>query len=322
MVNSDLRICICAALLISAAVAGAQPYPVKPIRIIVPYAAGGAVDIVARALGQELSKRFNQPVIVDNRTGAGSNIGSDLVAKAAPDGYTLLLASPANAINATLYAKMPYNPATDLTPIALIGYAPTILLAGNAFPAKNVQELVARAKAKPGAITFGSGGAGTTEHLAGEMFKSAAGIDIVHVPYKGGSAALNDVIGGQIAFMFINQLGGLPQVKAGKLKVLGVAAPERSQALPDVPTLAEQGFHDFNVAVWWGVMGPGALSKDIINRLNQEIAAALAAPEMKERLAFLTAQTLPGSVEYFKQFFAEEIERWGKVVRASGARAE
>jgi tripartite-type tricarboxylate transporter receptor subunit TctC len=309
-------------MLLAAGVAVGQSYPVKPVRIIVPYAAGGAVDIVARSLGQELSKRFNQAVIIDNRTGAGGNIGSELVAKAAPDGYTLLLASPGNAINATLYAKMPYNPATDLTPVALIGYAPTILLAGTSFPTKNVRELVTLAKTKPGTITFGSGGAGTTEHLAGEMFKSAASIDIVHVPYKGGNAALNDVIGGQIAIMFINQLGGLPQVKAGKLKVLGVAAVERSQALPDVPTLAEQGFPDFNVAVWWGLMGPGGVPKELVARLNRDVAAALGAPEMKERLAFLTAQPLPGSVEYFNTFFADELERWARVVRASGARAE
>lgn len=307
-------------LLIGAA--SAQPYPAKPVRIIVPYAAGGAVDIVARALGLELAKRFNQSVIIDNRTGAGGNIGSDVVAKSLPDGYTLLMASPANAINATLYARMPYNPATDLTPIALVGYAPTILLAGMSFPAKNVPELIALAKSKPGTITFGSGGAGTTEHLAGEMLKSAAAVDLVHVPYKGGAAALNDVIGGQIAIMFINQLGGLPQVQAGKLKVLGVAAAERSTALPDVPTFVEQGYPDFKIAVWWGLMGPGGMAKELVARLNREVAAALATTEMKERLTSLSARPMEGSPERFNAFFAQELERWARVVRTSGAKAE
>jgi len=311
-----------AVMMLVSGAASAQAYPSKPVRIIVPYGAGGAVDIVARALGQELTKRLGQTVIVDNRTGAGGNIASDLVAKSPPDGYTLLMASPANAINATLYTKLPYNPATDLTPIALVGYAPTILLAGMSFPAKNVADLVALAKAKPGTITFGSGGPGTTEHLAGEMMKSAAGIDIVHVPYKGGAAALNDVIGGQIAIMFINQLGGLQQVKAGKVKVLGVAAAERSTALPDVPTFPEQGYPDFKIAVWWGLMGPGGMPKDVVARLNREVVASLATTEMKDRLTSLSAQPLGGPPERFSAFFKEELERWARVVRASGAKAE
>ena len=300
----------------------AQSYPAKPIRIIVPYAAGGAVDIVARAMGAELSQRLQVSVVVDNRTGAGGNIGSDLVAKSAPDGYTLLMASPANAVNATLYARLPYNPATDLTPIALVGFAPTLLLTNPSFPARNVGELVALAKAKPGTYTFGSGGPGTTEHLAAEMLKTAANIDLVHIPYKGGAAALNDVIGGQISMMFINQLGALPQVKAGKVRALAVASAERSPALPDVPTFTEAGFPDFRIAVLWGIMGPGGLPKDIVARLNREMVAALASAEMKERLATLSAQPLGGTPERFAAFFAEELARWARVVRASGATAE
>jgi len=310
------------ALLALAAGATAQTYPSKPVRIVVPYAAGGAVDIVARALGQELGKRFGQNVLIENRVGAGSNIATDHVAKSAPDGYTLLMASPANAINATLYAKLPFNPATDLTPIGLVGSAPTILVCNPSLPAKNANDLVVLAKSKPGALTFGSGGSGTTEQLAGEMFKAAAKIDMVHVPYKGGAAALTDVIGGQIAVMFINQLGALPQAKAGKVRVLGVASAERSAALPSVPTFAEQGFPDMKVEVWWGVMGPGAMPKELVTRINADIAAAVASPEMKERLESLSARPIGGNSERFAAFFREEMSRWAKVVRASGAHAD
>ncbi len=213
--------------------ASAQPYPAKSIRLIVPYAPGGGVDIVARALGQELTKRMEQQVIVDNRTGAGGNIGSDVVAKATPDGYTLLIASPANAINPSLYSKMPFDPARDLIPVALVATVPAVLLASPALPVKTVKELVALAKAKPGALNFGSGGSGTTEHLAGEMLNAQAGIKMQHIPYKGGAAVLPDLISGQISLFFVNQLFALPYVKAGTVKALGVASDERSAALPD-----------------------------------------------------------------------------------------
>ena len=302
--------------------AQAQNYPTRPIRMIVPYAPGGAVDIVARSVGHELTKRVGQQVIVDNRTGAGGNIGSETVAKAAPDGYTLLMASPANTINPSLYSKMPYEPMRDLVPIALVGSAPAVLIANRTLPVQNVKQLIALAKAKPGALTYGSGGSGTTEHLAGEMFKSMAGIDMLHVPYKGGAQVITDIISGQIALMFVNQLGALPHVKAGKVKALGVASGERSQALPDVPTFAEAGFPQFKVSVWWGVMGPAGLSRDIVTQLNREILAALSSPEMKERLLTLSAQPIGGTPEQFAAFFAEETARWARVVKASGARVD
>ena len=300
----------------------AQTYPAKPVRLIVPYAPGGGVDIVARALAQELTKRLGSQFIVENKTGAGGNIGSDAVAKATPDGYTLLIASPANAVNPSLYAKMPFNPVRDLMPVALIATVPAILLASPALPVKNVKELIALAKAKPGTLTFGSGGSGTTEHLAGEMLNSQTGIDMLHVPYKGGAAVLPDLVSGQISVFFVNQLFALPYIKAGTVKALGVASDERSAALPDVPTFAEAGFADFRVSVWYGVMAPAGTPKEIVSQLNREIVAALASVEMKERLLAMSARPLPGTPEQFATFFADEMARWARVVKTSGAKAD
>jgi tripartite-type tricarboxylate transporter receptor subunit TctC len=300
----------------------AQSYPAKPIRLIVPYAPGGGVDIVARTTAQELIKRLGQQVIVENRTGAGGNIGSEAVAKAAPDGYTLLMASPANTINPSLYAKMPYDPTRDLAAIALVGSVPAVLVANRSLPAHSIKQLVVLAKSKPGALTYGSGGSGTTEHLAGEMFKSAAGIDLLHVPYKGGAQVMVDLIAGQIALMFSNQLGVLPHIKSGKLTALGVASAERSAALPDVPTFTEAGFPELKVSVWWGVMGPAAMPKEIVTYLNREIVAALASPEMKDRLQSMSARPLGGTPEQFTVFFNEETARWARVVKASGAKVD
>jgi len=304
--------CVLALLLWNSA--GAQSYPIRPIRMIVPYAAGGGVDIVARTLAQELSKRLGQSVFVENKPGAGSNIGSDAVAKAQPDGYTLLMASPANAINATLYAKMPYNPSRDLVPIGLVGSVPSVLIAHPAVAAKSATELATLAKSKPGTLTYGTGGNGTSEHLSAEMFKSAAGVDLVHVPYKGGSAVLTDLVAGQISVMFVNQISAVPLVKSGKVKALAVASEKRSPALPEVATFIEQGFPDFRVSVWWGVMGPANIPKEIV--------AALASAEMKERLEALTAQPIGGTPELFAAFFGDELVRWARVVQASGAKVD
>ncbi len=307
---------------VSAAPLFAQSYPAKTIRMVVPYAPGGGVDIIARATAQELSKRIGQAVIVDNRTGAGGNVGSEIAAKSAPDGYTLLMASPANTINPSLYAKMPYDPMRDLVAIALIAQVPAVLLANRSLPVHNVKQLVSLAKSRPGALTFGSGGSGTTEHLAGEMFKTAAGVDLLHVPYKGGAQVITDLIGGQIALMFVNQVGALPHVQGGKLKALAVAGSHRSASLPDVPTVVEQGYRDFVVSVWWGVMGPAAIPKDTVHQLNREIVASLTSPDMKERLQSMSAQPIGGTAEQFAAFFAAETRRWAPIVKASGARAD
>ena len=314
--------CITAAAATFASGAIAQSYPAKPIRLVVPYAPGGGVDIIARATAQELTKRVGQQIIVDNRTGAGGNVGSDTVAKSPPDGYTLLMASPANTINSSLYAKMPYDPMRDLVAVALIASVPAVLLANRSLPAQSVKQLVALAKAKPGALTYGSGGSGTTEHLAGEMFKSFAGIDMLHVPYKGGAQVIIDVISGQIALMFVNQVFALPHIQGGKVKALAVAGSARSPSLPEVPTFVESGFKDFVVSVWWGVMGPAGMPREIVNQLNREIVAGLASPEMKERLQTMSAQPIGGTPEQFAAFFAAETKRWAPIVKASGAKAD
>jgi len=322
-VAAALRVaCLAAAAATFASGAIAQSYPAKSVRLVVPYAPGGAVDIIARATAQELAKRLGQQIIVDNRTGAGGNIASDTVAKALPDGYTLLMASPANTINSSLYTNMPYDPLRDLVAIALIGSVPSVMVANPSLPVQDIRQLIALAKAKPGALTYGSGGSGTTEHLAGEMFKSFAGIDLLHVPYKGGAQVMIDLMGGQVALMFSNQLGVLPHIKAGKLKALGVASAERSAALPDVPTFAEAGFPDFKVSVWWGVMGPAGMPKEIVNQLNREIVAGLSSPEMKGRLQAMSAQPIGGTPEQFAAFFAAETKRWAPIVKASGAKAD
>ena len=320
--DATVRESAAAPVLIAQASIPREQYPTRPIRLIVPYAPGGGVDIVARALGQELTKRMGQQVIVDNRTGAGGNIGSDVVAKATPDGYTLLIASPANAINPSLYSKMPFDPARDLVPVALIATVPAVLLASPALPVKTVKELVALAKAKPGSLNFGSGGSGTTEHLAGEMLNAQAGIKMQHIPYKGGAAVLPDLISGQVAIFFVNQPFALPYIKAGTVKVLGVASDERSPSIPDVPTLAEGGLADFRVSVWYGIMAPAATPKAIVARLNREIVAALGSPELRERLLAMSLKPLPGTPEQFATFFAEEMTRWARVVKASGAKAD
>ncbi len=303
----------------TAAAAFAQSFPDRPVRMVVPYAAGGGVDIVARAVGQELAKRLGQPVLVENRPGAGSNIGSDFVAKAAPDGYTLLMASPANAINITLYKSMPYDTRRDLAPVALVGAVPSVLVAHPALPANTVAELVALAKAKPGGLSYGSGGSGTSEHLAAEMFRSLAGLDMVHVPYKGGANAMTDVIGGQISLMFTNMLGAMPHIRSGKLKALGIADTRRSPSLPEVPTFAEAGIKDLEVSVWWGVMAPAGAPATVIERLNRDIVASLEAPELRARLDGMGARIIGGTPAQFGAFLAGEIDRWGRAVKASGA---
>jgi tripartite-type tricarboxylate transporter receptor subunit TctC len=299
--------------------AAAQDYPNRPVRMVVPYAAGGGVDIVARAVSQELAKGIGQPVIVENRTGAGSNIGSDFVAKAAPDGYTLLMASPANAINMSLYRKMPYDTQRDLAPVALVGAVPSVLVVNPALPAKTVAELVALAKEKPGSLNYGSGGSGTSEHLSAEMFKSLAAIDLVHVPYKGGANAMTDVVSGQLSLMFTNMLGAMPHIRSGKLKAIAIADSRRSPSLPEVPTFAEAGFKDFEVLVWWGVMAPTRTPAPVITYLNREIIAALGAPELKERLDGMGARIIGGTPEQFGAFVAAEIVRWARAVQVSGA---
>jgi tripartite-type tricarboxylate transporter receptor subunit TctC len=317
------RLVLVAATLVVASLACAQPYPSKQLWIIVPYGAGGAVDIVARTIAQELAPRLEQPVLVDNRVGQGGNIGSAYVAKSKPDGYTLLMGAPTNTVAHRFFADLPYDPAKDLTPIALVASAPAVLLVPAGSPARDLAALVALAKAKPGELSYGHGGIGTTsEHLAAEFLKTRTGLSLVGVPYKGGAPALQDLIGGRLDMMFTNQLNALPHLKSGRLRALAVASPERSPALPDVATMAEQGFHDFNVLVWWGLMGPANMPPEIVSRLNREVGEALDSASMKERLAALSAQPMKRTPEEFSRFFHAEMRQWEEVVKRAGIKPQ
>lgn len=308
-----------AAALLPVASLQAQDYPNRPVKIVVPYAPGGSVDAIARTLAQELVQRLGQPVVVENRTGAGSNVGSTFVAKSPPDGYTLLLTSPGNAINPTLFKQMPYDIKTELTQVAVVGRAPGILLVNPAFPANSVKELVEMAKKAPGTLNFGSGGPGSSEHLAGEMFKATAGINITHIPYKGGSSVINDILAGHVQIFFTNQANVIGQIKANTIKVLGVAARERSTLLPNVPTFAEQGYPEQQVSVWWGIAAPANTPVAVLERLNKEILAAGASSSMRQRLSEMGAESLTMTRAQANAFVDDEIVRWGKAVKSSNA---
>ena len=316
------RALVAIALALAAGSAAAQGYPNKPIRLIVPYAPGGGVDVVARTLGDDITKCLGKPVLVENRTGAGGNVGSGFVAKSEPDGYTLLLGSNANAVNNHLYANMPYNAATDLTPILLVGTVPMVALASPTIEPKNAAELVALSKAKPGTLNFGSGGNGTAEHLAYELFKRRTGIEAQHVPYRGGAAVYTDLIAGQIQVMFNNQLGATPYIRSGQLRALAITGNNRSPQLPDVPTFREQGIADFNVFVWWGVIGPAGIPKDTLAQVHQLFSNALSSPDVRKRLESLGAQPQGGTPDEFMTFFRNEMATWGGVIKAAGIRLE
>jgi len=303
--------------------AQAPTYPTKPIRIVVPFPAGGATDILARAAAQRLTEAWGQSVVVDNRPGAGGNIGAELVAKSAPDGYTLLMGTVGtHAINASLYAKMPYDHVKDFAPVILVAGVPNVLVVNPAVPANSVQELIAYAKANPGKLNFASSGAGTSIHLSGELFKVMAGVQMTHVPYKGSAPALQDLIGGQVQLMFDNLPPSLPQIKAGKLRALGVTSATRAPALPDTPTIAESGLTGFEASSWFGLLAPAGTPPAVIARLNGEIATWLGTPEAKEKLLALGANAAGGTPEDFAKHIAAETAKWAKVVKESGAKVD
>jgi len=315
----------CIAALEGAAPAAAQApaYPTKPIRLVVPFPPAGATDILARAVAQKLTEVWGQSVVVDNRPGAGGNIGSELVARAAPDGYTLEMGTVGtHAINSSLYAKMPYDHVKDFAPVILVAAVPNVLVVNPAVPANSVRELIAYAKANPGKLNFASSGSGTSIHLSGELFKVMAGVEMTHVPYKGSAPALQDLLGGQVQLMFDNLPPSLPQIKAGKLRALGVTTAARSPALPDVPTIAESGLPGFESSSWFGVLAPAGTPPAIIAKLNAEIAKWLATPEAKDRLVAIGANGAGGSPEDFAKHIAAETAKWAKVVKESGAKVD
>jgi len=305
------------------AAAQGAAYPTKPVRLVVPFPAGGTTDILARAVAQKLSETWGQQVIVDNRPGAGGNIGSELVAKSPPDGYTLLMGTVGtHAINPSLYAKMPYNHVKDFTPVILVAGVPNVLVVNPSLPVNSVQELIAYGKANPNKLNFASSGNGTSIHLSGELFRTMTGVQMTHVPYKGSSPALTDLIGGQVQLMFDNLPSSLQFIKAGKLRALAVTSLARSQALPDVPTLAESGLPGFEASSWFGVLAPAGTPADIVAKLNGAVAAWLASPAAKEQLAAQGAIPAGGSPDAFVKHIADESAKWAKVVKASGAHVD
>jgi tripartite-type tricarboxylate transporter receptor subunit TctC len=295
-------------------------YPAKPVRLVVPFPAGGTTDILARAVAQKLSEAWGQQVIVDNRPGAGGNIGSDLVAKSKPDGYTLLMGTVGtHAINPSLYKNMPYDHVKDFVPVILVAGVPNVLVVNPSLPVHSVPELIAYAKANPGKLNFASSGNGTSIHLSGELFKAMTGVEMTHVPYKGSAPALTDLIGGQVQLMFDNLPSSLPFIKAGKLRALAVTSGARAAALPDLPTLAESGLPGFEASSWFGVLAPAGTPRDIVAKLDGTIASWLASPEAKEKLLAQGAIAAGGTPDDFARHIAAETSKWAKVVKASGA---
>jgi tripartite-type tricarboxylate transporter receptor subunit TctC len=299
----------------------AQAYPSRPVRIIVGFAAGGTADITARLLGQWLSERLGQSFLIENRTGAGSSIAPEAVVRAAPDGYTLLLASTGNAINATFYDKLNYDFVSDIAPVASINRVALVMEVNPSLPAKTVAEFIANAKANPGKISYGSGGVGTTSHLSAELLKMMAGVDIIHVPYRGGAPALTDLIGGQVQMVFDPVASSIEYIRAGILRPLAVTTRERSVALSDVPTVADF-VPGYETSVWFGVGVAKGTPTEVIERLNKAINEVLADPKMKARLADLGGTALPGSPADFGKLIADETDKWGKVVKFAGAKPD
>jgi len=303
------------------AVAFAQSYPTRPVHMVVGFAAGGGADIMARLIGQALSERLGQQIVVDNRPGAGTNIATEVVAKAAPDGYTLLLANSPNAINATLYDNLSFDFVRDIVPVASIGRVPLVMVVNPDLPAKTIPEFIAYAKANPGKVNMGSGGNGAPDHMSGELFKAMAGVGILHVPYRGVAPAIADLLGGQVQVIFGTMPAVIALVKSGKLRALGVTTATRSDELPDVPSIGEF-VPGYEASQWYGIGAPKGTPTEVIERLNRETNAVLADPKMQARLAELGAAVLSGSPADFGKLIVDETAKWAKVVKISGAKPD
>jgi len=303
-----------------AATAQEARYPTKQIRLLVGYTPGGATDIVARALAARLTEALGQPVVVDNRPGAASNIASEIAAKSAPDGYTLLLGTIANATSMSGYKNLGYDTLRDFAPITQTMTAPSVLTTHPSFPAKTLKDVIALARAKPGIYSYASTGIGSSPHLAGELLKMRTGIDIIHVPYKGGAPAMTDLLGGQVSMSFMTALSALPHLQGGKLNVIGVAAPRRMTQLPNVPTIEEGGVPDFEVSSWNGLFAPSKTPQPIIDRLYEVTIAALKSPQMKEKMEAEGAEPVGQTPAQFRAYVQAEIEKWGKVIKAANVK--
>ncbi len=300
----------------------AQSWPNKPIKFVVGFAPGGATDVVGRLMAKKIGDALGQPVVIENRAGGSSNIGAEVVVRAAPDGYTFYVCAITSAINVSLFPKLPFDFAKDFEPVALFANVPNILVVHPSVPAKTVKELIDYARAQPGKLSYASSGAGTSIHLSAELFKMLAKVDMVHIPYKGSGPAMTDMIGGQVQVMFDNMPSALPHVKAGKLRALAVTSAQRSPSAPDVPTMNEAGVAGFDVQSWFGLVAPKGTPKEIITRVNAEAVKALGSADIKERFLDLGAVPGPMSPEAFGEYIRAEIIRWGEVVKASGAKVE
>ena len=310
------------ALLAAVSVAHAQEsYPSRPVRLILPFPPGGPTDILGRLISERLGARLGQPVVIENRGGAGGNVGAEAAARSAPDGYTIVLVAPSLAISPTLYAKLNYDPVRDFAPISLIATVPNVVVTQVSHPA-TLREFIAAAKAKPGTMNFGSGGAGTSNHLAGELFNLLTGAKLIHVPYKGVNLAMQDVMAGRIDFVVIGVPAAAPQLKAGRLRALAVISRERLPALPEVPTVAEAGLPGFEVTTWYGILAPAGTPRPVVARLNDELVKIMHSPEMTERLAGIGTDPVTSTPEEFAAYIRAEIAKWGDVIRKAGLKAD
>ena len=314
-----LSILVC--LLFSVNLWGQDAWPSKPMRMILPFPPGGGTDILGRLIADRLAANLGQPVVTENRGGAGGNVGAEAAARSAPDGYTIVLVAPSLAISPTLYSKLNYDPVKDLAPISLVATVPNVMITQPSLPG-DLKEFIALVKAKPGALNFGSGGAGTSNHLAGELFNLVAGTKLVHIPYKGVNLAMQDVLSGNVHLVFIGIPAAAPHIKAGRLRALAVVAPHRSPALPEVPTAAEAGLPDFEVTTWYGILAPAGTPRNVITRVNGELVKIMHAPELKEKLAATGTDPLTSTPEEFAAYIKREITKWGEVIRKAGIKAD
>ena len=317
-----IRKIITLALTLAAGAAAAQTYPTKAVRLVVPFLAGGSTDIVGRTVAQKLSEMWGQQAFVDNRPGGGTTIGTEMVAKAAPDGYTLLVTPAPFTINPSLLTKLPYDALTDFTPITLINTTPLVMVVNPGVPAKNVKELIALAKAKPSKLNFGSSGTGGSNHLAGELFDAMAGVKMVHIPYKGNAGALTDIVGGHLDVVYNGITSAVALIRGGKLRALAVTSLQRSAALPDVPTLDESGLKGFEAVAWNGLSAPAKTPRDVIMKINADVIKIVNSPELKERLKADGSDPVGNSPEQYAAFLRNEIAKWAKVIKFAGVKPE
>jgi tripartite-type tricarboxylate transporter receptor subunit TctC len=321
--RSILVVLLAAPLAGLAPLAGAQAFPAKPVKLVIPFPPGGSLDNVGRLLAQKLTEAWGQQVVVENRPGAGGNVGADAVAKSPPDGYTVVMgALSTHAVNPSLYPKMPYDAAKDFAPISNVAITPNVLIVNSESPVKSVRDLIAYAKAHPGKTNFGSGSNGSAGHLAGELFKVETGTDVMHIPYKGGAPALQALLAGETQFMFDNLANAMAQVKGGRVRAIAVTTAQRSSLAPELPTMAEEGLPGFDISTWFGLLAPAGTPPEVIAKWNADVVKALNAPDVREKMIAQGAEPAPTTPAAFGAFIAKEREKYARIVKASGAKVD